>query len=217
MGNFAGHELLFTPIRQSIYAFKKRNDVTQYYRIQPEPDTYMNFELDAYDFLDKLGEDFELSDFGKPMQDKWQVVKGKFYPKLGGATTAPDITTWSTDLLVLNQKSYDILKDTLEAYGELLPILVEDNTYYLLNVLTRLPDEVIDSEKSEYEYYDEEEVGFKVLNFDEKNIPEEKLIFCVQNNFAYNIYCDDRFKNIIADNGLGGLYFNTTLIDPYFK
>jgi hypothetical protein len=177
----------------------------------------MKFELDAFDFLDKLGEVFELEDFGKPMQDSWQPVSGKLLPQVGGATTAPDITTSSTDMLVLNQKAYDTLKDTLEPFGELLPIVVNDETYYLLNVLHRLPEEVIDSENSEYEYYDEEEVGFKTLRFDENKIPEDSLIFCVQNKFAYNIYCDDRFKKLIEDNELGGLYFNTTLIDPYFK
>lgn len=191
--------------------------MTQYYRIQPEQEQYMYFELDAYDFLDKLGEEFELSDFGKPMQKAWQPIKGKFYPKIGGATAAPDITTYSTDLLVLNQKAYDALKDTLEPFGELLPILVEDQTYYLLNVLSRLADEVIDAENSEYEYYDEEEVGFKVLNFDANKIPQDSLLFCIQNKFAYNIYCDDRLKSLIQDKGLAGLHFNTTLIDPYFK
>ena len=191
--------------------------MTQYYRIQPEQDKYMRFELDNYDFLDKLGEIFELSDFGKPMQQQWQPVKGKFYPKAGGITAAPDISTWQTDLLVLNQKAYDCLKKTLQPFGELLPVEVESDTCYLFNVLTRLEDDVIDTESSEYEYYEEEAVGFRVLNFNEKNIPEDKLLFCVRNDFAYNIYCDDRFKNLIDEKGLCGLYFNTTLIDPYFK
>lgn len=190
--------------------------MTQYYRIQPEQAKYMRFELDGYDFLDKLGEKFELSDFGKPMQQAWQPVKGKFYPKVD-ATTVPDITTWQTDLLLLNQKAYESLKEILEPLGELLPVEVESDTYYLFNVLARLPDNVIDTEKSEYEYYEEEAVGFRILNFVEKNIPTDKLLFCVQNNFAYNIYCDERLKNFINEKGLCGLYFNTTLIDPYFK
>lgn len=191
--------------------------MTQYYRIQPEQNEFMAFELDTFDFLNKLGEEFELSDFGQPMLEKWQTVNGKFLGRVGGVQTIPDITTWQTDLLLLNQKAYDALKDTLGTYGEFLPVDVNSETFYLLNVLHRLPDEVIDMDNSEYEIYDEEEVGFKTLSFDASKIPQDSLVFCVQNQFAYNIYCDDRFKKLIEEKGLGGLSFNTTLIDPYFK
>lgn len=190
--------------------------MTQYYRIQPDLEHYMRFQLDNFDFLDKLGEEFELSDLGKPIQHAWQPVKGKFYPGVA-ARTMPDISTWEADMLILNQKAYGHLSELLQPYGELLPVEVESETYYLLNVLARLPENVIDTEKSEYEYHEEEPVGFRTLKFNEKNIPEDQLLFCVQSNFAYNLYCGDRFKNLISENGLCGLYFNTTLIDPYFK
>lgn len=190
--------------------------MTQYYRIQPDLETYMRFQLDNFDFLDKLGDEFELSDFGKPLQHAWRPVKGKFFPGVA-ARTLPDISTWQTDMLILNQKAYDALKDVLQPFGELLPVEVESDTYYLFNVLKRLPDEVIDEDKSEYEYYEEEPVGFRVLNFNEKEIPEENMLFCLQKDFAYNIYCDNRFQQLLKDNGLVGLYLNTTLIDPYFN
>lgn len=179
----------------------------------------MVFELDGYDFLNKLGDEFELSDFGKPMLHAWKTVKGKFNPKAAGATKIPDITIWQTDLLVLNQKAYDLLKDNISSLGEFLPIEVGSDTYYLFNMLERLSDDVIDTNKSEYEYHATEEkpVGFKSLYFDENNIPQEKWIFCIQNDFAYNAYCDERLKNLIEENSLSGLYFNTTLIEPYFK
>lgn len=188
----------------------------QFYRIQPVQDTYRYFELDAYDFLDKMGEEFEISDFGKPIQHAWRPIKAKYFSKIGGATTIPDITTYSTDMLALNQKAYDVLKATLEAYGELLPILVDDETYYLYNVTTRLPDDVIDFEKSEYEYVQEELAGLKTLIFAESKVAQDIQLFCVQNEYAYNIYCDDRLKNLVEENGLGGICFNPTLIDPYF-
>jgi len=190
----------------------------QYYRIQPEQEQYMKFELDAFDFLDKLGEKYELSDLGKPIEHDWLPIKGVFQRRIG-TDVIPDITTWQTNFLVLNQKAYDALKETLEALGELLPLEVESATYYLFNPLVRLADEVIDMEKSEYEYHNTEEVpvGFKVLNFNADNVPQDKLLFCVQNEFAYNIYCDDRFKDIVSEKGLHGLVFNTTLIEPYFK
>ena len=192
--------------------------MTHYYRIQPEQEQYMKFELDAFDFLDKLGEKYELSDLGKPIQHDWQPIKGVFHRRIG-ADVIPDITTWQTNFLVLNQKAYDALKEMLEPLGELLPLVVESDTYYLFNPLVRLPDDVIDMEKSEYEYHntEEEPVGFKVLYFNENTIPEDELLFCLQNDFAYNIYCDVRFKNIVSEKGLCGLCFNATLIDPYFK
>jgi hypothetical protein len=176
----------------------------------------MRFQLDNFDFLDKLGEEFELSDLGKPIQHAWQPVKGKFYPGVA-ARSVPDISTWEADMLILNQKAYDSLNEILQAYGELLPVDVDSETYYLFNVLARLPENVIDVDNSEYEYYEEEPVGFRVLKFDEKNIPDDQLLFCVQNDFAYNLYCGDRFKDLINEKGLSGLYFNPTLIDPYFK
>jgi hypothetical protein len=191
--------------------------VTQFYRIQPDQDKYLHFELDGFDFLDKLGEQFELSDFGKPMQDAWVPIKGKFIVKAQSAREIPDISTWQTDLLILNQKAYDRLKDLLQSCGELLPVEVESDTFYLFNMLERLPDSIIDMNNSEYEYYEEEPVGFRILNFDANSVPQDKLLFGVQSDFAYNLYCDDRFIDLLDEKELGGLYFNTTLIDPYFK
>jgi hypothetical protein len=195
-----------------------RKDMTQYYRIQPEQEQYMEFKLDGFDFLNKLGDKYELSDLGKPIEHDWQPIQGKFYPRVE-ATQIPDITTWQTHFLVLNQKACDALKEMLEPLGELLPLETESDAFYLFNPLVYLPDDVIDLDNSEYEYHASEEdpVGFKVLNFNADNIPEDKLVFCMQNDFAYNIYCDDRFKDIVSEKGLGGLYFNTTLIEPYFK
>lgn len=177
----------------------------------------MHFDLDGYDFLDKLGDQFELSDFGKPLQHAWQPIKGKFLVKAQSARLVPDISTWQTDLLILNQKAHDTLKDLLQDYGELLPVVVGADTYYLFNMLERLPDSIIDMERSEYEYYEEEPVGFRVLSFDTNAVPQDRLLFGVQSDFAYNLYCDDRFRAMMTEKGLGGLYFNTTLIDPYFK
>ncbi|MEJ2438976.1 MAG: hypothetical protein P8Z72_04835 [Gammaproteobacteria bacterium] len=190
--------------------------MTQYYRIQPDLEHYMRFQLDNFDFLNKLGEEYELSDLGKPIQHAWKPIKGKFYPGVS-ARALPDVSTWEADMLILNQKAYDYLGELLQPYGELLPVEVESETCYLLNVLARLPESVIDVDKSEYEYFEEEPVGFRTLTFNEKNIPEDQLLFCVQSHFAYNLYCGDQFKNLVNDKGLGGLYFNTTLIDPYFK
>jgi hypothetical protein len=135
------------------------------------------------------------------------------------ARELPDVTTWQTHFLVLNQKAHDALKAILEPLGELLPLEVESGDYYLFNPLARLPEDVIDLERSEYEYHatEEEPVGFKVLYFNGDNIPQDKPLFCVQSDFAYNLYCDDRFKGLVGENELGGLVFNTTLIDPYFK
>jgi hypothetical protein len=192
--------------------------VTQYYRIQPEQEQYMEFKLDGFDFLNKLGEKYELSDLSKPIQHDWQPIKGEFYPRVN-AREFPDITTWQTSFLVLNQKAYDALKEVLEPLGELLPLEMESGSYYLFSPQVRLPDDAIDMDKSEYEYHqtEEEPVGFKVLNFNADKIPEDKLLFCMQNDFAYNIYCVDRFKDIVTEKGLFGLVFNTILIDPYFK
>ena len=176
----------------------------------------MRFELDNFDFLNKLGDKFELSDLGQPIQHAWVPIKGKFFPKVA-ARTLPDITTCEADMLLLNPKAYDCLNETLSSYGELLPVEIGDDTYYLFNLLTRLEDSVIDTENSEYEYFEEEPVGFRVLNFNENNVPQDKILFGVEGGLAYNLYCDDRFKNILEENDLNGLFFNTTLIDPYFK
>lgn len=176
----------------------------------------MRFQLDNFDFLDKLGEEYELSDLGKPIQHAWKPVKGKYYPGVA-ARNVPDISTWEADMLILSQKTYDQIGEQLQPYGELLPVEVESGTCYLFNLLARLPENVIDTDGSEYEYYEDEPVGFRTLHFNANNIPADQLLFGVQSHFAYNLYCGDRFKDLVKQNGLGGLYFNTTLIEPYFK
>lgn len=192
--------------------------MTQFYRIQPEQEQYMEFKLDGFDFLDKLGETHELSDLGNPIAKDWQPIKGQFYPRVN-ARKLPDITTWGTDFLVLNRRAYGELKDMLQPLGELLPLVVEGGDFYLFNPLRRLDENVIDLDASEYEYHqsEEEPVGFRVLNFNPDNIPEDVPVFRVQHDFAYNLYCGDRFKDYINEKGLQGVVFNPTLIDPYFK
>ena len=83
------------------------------------------------------------------------------------------------------------LLDILESSGELLPFTLNDEQWYVYNVLSNSTD-AVDVENSQYEIDDgETRFGLKKPKFIEKNLPRTSLFKIKEDNFS-NIYCIDK-------------------------
>ncbi|SBS24604.1 hypothetical protein MSP8887_00003 [Marinomonas spartinae] len=115
--------------------------------------------------------------------------------------TYQDINAYGS-FLVLTQKAYDVVQDSLRNYGEFLDLDVEGIPMMLFNPLVFGTE---DMERSEKEYYDGEEIGIKYLVFD--NSTEDKLVFKSKYTARVCMYCNDEFKELVENHSLQGLVF----------
>lgn len=187
--------------------------MTQFYRLQPENNKYMYFELDAYDLLETLGGDFDITTFGENKKDIWKPVKGKFYSSENTSIIIPDITIWSTNLLILNQKAYAVLNEELNHLGEFLDVTVESTTYYLFNIMNQLNDDVIDNDKTELAMFKGQVVGLKSLGFNAETIDDKNLLFKIDFDKGVDLFCTEGFKSLIENAELTGLAYHKELAE----
>ncbi len=116
----------------------------------------------------------------------------------------PDLTTWNAGLLVLNTKSYGLLKEVLSLSGEFLEVSVEGIEYFIFNTL-----KTIDEDKQDYSNAMEDpnlygsKLGVKIDEsaFDGVHILKTSIDNCL------HMYCTDSFKKLVKEKGLMGLEF----------
>lgn len=135
------------------------------------------------------------------LSDLWpkKGIKCSFFKD--SKDTYQDLNSYGS-FLVLTQKAYNIVKVSLERYGEFLDLDVEGIPMVLFNPLVFGKE---DTERSEKEYYDGEEIGIKHLVFD--NSTEDKLVFKSKYTARVCMYCNDEFKTLVESNSLQGLVF----------
>lgn len=140
-------------------------------------------------------------------REEWVAPNASFYASSGyssNSVSLPDITTWMTGLLVLNQKSYDCLNTILARSGEFLPIQADGVDYYLFNTLSVIDDCHIYKTKavSDPDVYD----GLTNILFDD--VATEKLaVFKSTIDHCLFAFCSDQLKALVEENDLQGLIF----------
>lgn len=143
---------------------------------------------------------------GSPRKDNWHPprVKLKSDPFNKGKKE-PDIGHVASGSVVFSGRAVDVLKDHLEPYGELLPLDVEGDTYFLYNV-TNIID-AIDQDKSV-----KRGTGrIKIPAFVESKIPARTEIFKVPETQRSQIYFNEingeNIKTLIEQHNLAGAHF----------
>jgi hypothetical protein len=148
---------------------------------------------------------------GNARTNEWVMPEASFYYSEnfeGIRETLPDITIWSAGVLVLNTNAYKVFKNVLEKSGEFLPISIQDEIYYLLNVLYIIPETAINKEKS-IEFVDSGvHLGQSNVSFDESFLTLEGLaVFKTPTDRLVFSYCTDQFKKLYEQNDFKGLVF----------
>lgn len=192
------------------------NDI---YAVRNDSYKYQELDLDINDFLDDFPEEIGFHEARRfsfeniAMSEWWKTPSTRFVPIKGeiGQPVA-DLSKWDGATLALSPKAYRFLGDTLKSWGELLPINIKDETYYIFNCLT-LGE--VDEDRCEKEYYEGEEVGIKHLAFDSQDV-ERKLIFKTPFQGCLDLFCGDSLKEAIESFGLTGVRIESNLVREYY-
>ena len=183
------------------------------YKLRYDRFNYLLFEISPNEIEARLGDMFIL-DKSETWSEFWQPVNVEFEDGSAKENIAavPDISLLLTNQIICNQKAYDALREALNPYGEWLPITVEGIPYWLLHVTKKTGVEYVDVKNSKRTLYVVDYNEIEKLTF-KNELLESLLLFKTAYNDYKNIYCTDKFKNLIMEFGLKGLLFSTELGD----
>ncbi len=189
------------------------------YKIIRDTDNFMHFSLDLKMVVDALGNKFgrmKVMHFSKhnlKFSDDWEDFKCSFVQP-EGLTTAnklPDITTWRLADLVLSEKAFSILRDALSAYGEFLPLTCNGESYYIFNCLT---EGKVNENLSVRNVLDDVVMDVNKLSFDSDDVAD-KLVFKSLYQGATDLFCNDKFKDLVQTNDLRGIDFSENILEMF--
>lgn len=183
------------------------------FEIRNDDFNYQGFYLDPYSISDALPETIDIDKalqfyvFDLKMKDFWSPLHGEFQPLEGMPNRPiPDICTWIGSSLILSPKAREALHPHIDRFGELLPLNIGDETFYLFNCLTHgAHDELFSQPEKLNESGDvlqEQRIRFNSLD------TKEKLLFKTRLNNCSVLYCNNWFKDMCMSNQLTGITFD---------
>lgn len=145
------------------------------------------------------------------LQDIWKEVDVCFEYVLASNSQVPDVSVWLRTFLILSPKAHSALKEHLGLVGELLPIRVEGESWYLYSCF-QFGEEDREQciEKIEYGF----SVGVEKLAFLDSDI-DKKVLFKSKLDGASNLFCNQQFVELFRANNLRGITFTDELTEPF--
>lgn len=169
------------------------------YAIRSDGYDFQELDLEVDDFIEHMPEDLNyntIHDFSLEnlsLLPYWKPLRTGFSKIIGKKNQIPDISNWIGATLVLSPKAYRLLNELLTPFGEFLPVLIEQDTFYIFNCLTIATASYNNAN----------------LMFDANDI-SEKIIFKTPEQHCIDIYCTNKLKNVIIDFELSGITFEKT-------
>lgn len=178
------------------------------YRVDYDYDRYKAMYISALQLVHILAGKTG-NDAGGSLASNWMNIEASLEQRKIDALcdNTPDITFWHHSL-ALSEHALSKLESELEDLGEFLPVKVNNQSWYVFNLLTKA-DSYIDMQNSEKDIENNTQVGIKSLCF--SSTPEH-LIFKTDYDSNVRIFCTDKFKNLIEDNELSGLRFDLNFV-----
>lgn len=159
------------------------------YLIEPDFD-YLELDLDPLDLEEYFPESFDLekilnfSRHNVSLKKLWPQIEAGFTDG-GGLRKIPDISIWLDGALLLSAKSMQQLSGLLEPHGEILPIQVNNEEWFIFNCLDLLMG------------MNQEREG-------------EKTVYKQSEHNTFGLFCNNEFKNRVEKHGLRGVTFDKT-------
>lgn len=168
--------------------------------------SFLSVDIDNNELREKLGQIIYPN--GEPMAEIWHQPKGRLYNQYfdNDEGKLPDISDWVGNM-VLSPQAYKVLREPLEACGELLPITLtidgSEQTWFVFNVTAIC--NAVDKTKSEQDIMDGMIMGVHSLEFQaDADLP---LVFRTDFDRRMGVYCSEKLKaEITASNILGPIF-----------
>jgi len=192
--------------------------MSQIYAIRNDYNNHKELDLETMDIARHAPDDIDLDDIlgfslaNKPMNAWWTAPETKFLD-VDGLPNAPipDISVWAAGAcLILSPKAQRILGELLQQSGELLPVIIGNETYQIFNCLT-LGNE--DESKCKFRYENDMKLGLESLAFD--NDASELLIFKSKLETCLTLFCNEQFREAVISFELSGIIFDKNLIEIF--
>ena len=142
----------------------------------------------------------------------WLTPETKFSKNIGFENaTIPDLSHWHRGTLVLSPRAFRLLRERLEKTGELLPVIVGTDTFYIYNCFVFGKE---DEKKTKFSYLDDGR-PFELLELVFTPETSDKLLFKSKLENCVTLFCNDQFKQIIEEYKLTGLDLDSVLLKSF--
>ncbi|MGI9278736.1 MAG: hypothetical protein ACR2PX_03790 [Endozoicomonas sp.] len=155
--------------------------------------------------MKKLSNPWELLDAveqNKSLKDLWVEHEGIVEKK---KKPLADICKASTGQLVFSELTVKKIDKELSVYGEFLPMTYKERRYWLMNIQNSIPADGGNSisDRSDKDWFDK-------ITFKEKDI-QNQLLWTTPLDHNTQIFCSQRFIDLIEESGFKGLKFEESL------
>jgi len=118
-----------------------------------------------------------------------------------------DVSTFTSPFIIFSEKAVDILKETLEKTGEILPIITQSTrkTFFGFHPTLRMKN-CVNWEESTYTEYPNGEKQLRKIVLFEKAISQKKL-FMIEESPS-TVFVNDDFKKLVEKEDLKGFDFS---------
>jgi hypothetical protein len=178
------------------------------YRLNSNDIDYLSLIYDDEEVIEKLGEEnlIQIECDPREYAPIWQKLSVRFEPALGGKSDKPipDLQVHSGHLF-LSEKALKSLKDVLEPYGELLPIVYSSDKEAPKEGAIFNPLKVVSANERTSTKDSFGEVASLVFDV-------EEVIFKTGFDNYFGVYCNESLNDFIVEQGLLGLIFSDDLV-----
>ena len=119
-----------------------------------------------------------------------------------------DLSSFDSGLIIFSEKAIEVLKDILEKYGQIVPIITDSKRKKFFGFYANkntFDDSIINLNKSDFGQYEKGKVFRRVvLN---NNYPKEDYIFTLA-DYPMCCFVTTKFKNLVKKHDLKGFDFS---------
>ncbi|WP_158211144.1 hypothetical protein [Myroides phaeus] len=171
------------------------------YLLKKEEEDTLDVIFNQVDIKNKL-----LSSYGQPLFFNWNVANCKWYKdEESEDSKEKDFILLLGYIPICKSKIIDaFMKEFSSEDIEYLPILIEDKSYYVLNILKKY-DHLVNIAKSRVDYFSDKSIMW-IHEFVFYPRAEVSLMFRVS-EISSVVFVNEHFKNIYDDNNFKGLDF----------
>lgn len=193
--------------------------MSKIYALNNDYTKYQDLGLSLSDIVNLMPDHIPLDDVlhfsrrNTHLKSFWSNPKAKFSKNIGFENaTIPDLSHWDRGSLVLSPRAFTLLREELEQTGELLPVLVDTETFYIYNCFVFGKE---DETKTKFSYFDTGE-PFELIELVFTPETANKLLFKSKSQNCVTLFGNEQFKRIIEKHKLTGLDLDTTLLKSFY-